>query len=89
MNNPTFIDEENIPLVNQDEDYDEDYRTPETSWIDDASFTLPDTTEATSTLRLRQELKKKNRINALYRHLNVTGNLGLAKLDTFMIKENL
>ena len=59
MNNQTFIDEENIPLVNQDEDYDEDYRTPDTRH--DTSFTLPDTTEATSTLRLRQELKKKKK----------------------------
>ena len=39
----------------------------------------PDTTEATSTLRLRQKVKR-DKINALYRHLNVTGNLDLIDL---------
>ena len=47
MENPTF-DEEDIPLSNQDADYD-DYTTPDTSKIDEISFTVPDTTEATST----------------------------------------
>ena len=46
MNNPAFVDEE-IPLV--DEDYD-DYNTPNTSRVDETSFTEPSTTEATSTL---------------------------------------
>ena len=48
MDNPTFVDEEDIPLVHQenDEDYD-DYNTPDTSRIDDTSFTVPDTTEVT------------------------------------------
>ena len=44
-----------IPLV-QDEDYD-DYNTPNTSTVDETSFTGPDTTEATSTLQLRQKVK--------------------------------
>ena len=84
MENPTFIDEENIPMV-QDEDYD-DYRTPDTSRID-ASFMKPDATEAASTLRLRQELKQDN-INTLYRYLRMTGDTGLACLDQLMIKKN-
>ena len=48
MDNPTFVDEEDIPLVHQenDEDYD-DYNTPDTSRIDDTSFTVLDTTEVT------------------------------------------
>ena len=54
MDNPRFVDEETIPLV-QDEDYD-DYNTPNTSSVDDTSFTEPDTTEATSTLQLRQKV---------------------------------
>ena len=55
MENIRF-DEEDIPLINQD-DY-ENYRTSDTSRIDaKASFTAPATTEATSTLRLRQKLK--------------------------------
>ena len=49
--------EEDIPLINQDEDYD-DYKTPDARRIDaETSFTVPATTEATSTLRLRQHLK--------------------------------
>ena len=57
MENPVFVDEENIPLV-QDEDYG-DYRTPDTSRIDETSFTVPDTEEATSALRLRQKVKRE------------------------------
>ena len=53
--NPTFVNEEEIPLINQDEDYD-DYRTPDTSRVD-TSFINPDTIEVTSTLRLRQKVK--------------------------------
>ena len=64
MDNPNFVDEEDIPLINQDEDYD-DYKTPDTSRIDETSFTLTDTTKATSTLRLRQKLKR-HKIVSLY-----------------------
>ena len=48
MENPVFIDEKNILLV-QDEDYD-DYRTPDTIRVDETSFMVPYTAEATSTL---------------------------------------
>ena len=55
MENIRF-NEENIPLI-QNEEY-EDYKTPDRSRIDaKTSFTEPATTEATSTLRLRQKLK--------------------------------
>ena len=84
MDNPRFIDEETIPLV-QDEDYD-DYNTPNTSRVDETPFTGPDTTEATSTLQLRQKVKPY-KITALQRHLNVTGDPGLANIDRFMIKK--
>ena len=73
-------------MVNQDEDYD-DYRTPDTSRIDEPSFMVPDTTEATSTLRLRQKVKR-DKINALYRHLNVTGNPGLIDRDRFRLTKD-
>ena len=56
MDNPILVDEEDIPLVHQDDDYD-DYETPNTSRIE-TSFTVPDTTEAISTLRLRQSKKR-------------------------------
>ena len=31
MDNPVFVDEETIPMVHQDEDYDDDYNTANTS----------------------------------------------------------
>ena len=88
MENPTFLDEENIPLINQDEDYD-NYSTLGTtpSRVDEASFTVPDASEATLTLRSRQK-RKRIKIVSLYRYLDVTGDPGLADLDRFTIKEN-
>ena len=56
MDNPVFVDEETIPMVHQDDDYD-DCNTPNTNRIDEISFTVPDTTEAISTLWLRIKLK--------------------------------
>ena len=85
MDNPGFHDKETIPLV-QDKDYD-DYNTPDTGRVDETSFTEPDATEATSTLQLRQKIKR-GKFPALCRHLNVTGNPGLAAIDRFMIKKN-
>ena len=85
IDNPRFVHKVTIPLV-QDEDYD-NYGTLNTSRVDKTSFTEPDTTEATSTLQLRQKVKR-NQITALYRHLNVTGGTGLADIDRFMIKKN-
>ena len=58
MDNPAFVDQEDIPMVhlNEGDDYD-DYNTPNTSRIDETSFIEPDTMEATSTLGLRQKVK--------------------------------
>ena len=69
-----------------EEDYD-DYRTPNTSRIDETSFTVPDTTEATSILCLRQKVKR-DKINTLYRHLNLTGDIDLIDLDRFRLTTN-
>ena len=57
MENP-FVDEENIPLIH-DEDYD-NYSTPDMrpSRVDETSFMVPDTTEAISTFCSRQKLKR-------------------------------
>ena len=63
MDNPRFVEEESIPLV-QDEDYD-DYNPPNTSRVDETSITEPDTTKATLTLQLRQKLKC-DKITALH-----------------------
>ena len=57
MNNPKFIDEETIPLVHQDEDYD-DYNKPNTSRILE-TFTEPDTTEATIDLTIKTKSKAR------------------------------
>ena len=65
MDNPRLVDEETIPLA-QDEDHFVD-NTPNTSTVYETSFTEPDTTEATSTLQLRQKVKR-DKITALYRH---------------------
>ena len=87
MNNPVFVDEEDTPMVNEDEDY-EDYSTSDTSRINtETSFTEPAVTEATSTLRLRQKLKQ-DKIVSLYRYLGVTDDPGPAYLDRFLIKKN-
>ena len=72
MDYPTFANKEDIPMVHQD-DYHDDYNTQNTSRVDETSFTVPDPTEATSTIRLRQKVKR-GKITALYRHLNVAGN---------------
>ena len=83
MDNPTFVDEEDVPMIHQDDDYD-DYNTPDTSRIDETSFTVPDATEATSTLRLKQKVKR-DKLIALCRHLNVTGDINLIDLDQFKL----
>ena len=83
MNNSRFVDEETIPLA-EEEDYDH-YNTLDTSREDETSFAEPDATDATSILQLRQKLKG-DKIASLYRHLNVAGDPGLANIDRFMIK---
>ena len=81
MDNPTFDNEDDIPMVHQDEEDYDDYNTPNTSRLGGTSFTVPDTiTETTSTIRLRQKLKR-DKIVSLYRYLSVTGDPGLADLD--------
>ena len=61
--------------TNRDKDYS-NYNTPNNSKIDETTFTLPGPIEkqATSTLWLRQKVKQ-DKLAALYRHLNVTGDL--------------
>ena len=82
MDNITFVDKENIQMVHQDEDY----RTSDTSRLE-TSFMEPDATEPTSTLRLKQKLRR-DKIDALYRHLSVTGNLDFIDLDRFKLTKD-
>ena len=66
IDNPRFIDEETIPLV-QDEDYDfYNNNTQDTSRVGEASFTDPDAKEATSTKQLRQKIKRINLPHCTY-----------------------
>ena len=88
MDNPAFVDEENIPMVSQNEDYEDNFRTQDTSRVEEISFIRADTTEGTSNLRLRQKLKR-DKIISLYRYLDVTGDPGLSDLDQFTIRKNL
>ena len=89
MDNIAFVDEENILMIHQqdEEDYDDDYRTPDTSRIDETLFMVPSTTEPTSTLRLRAQLKR-DKLIALYRHLNVMGNPDLIDLDRLRLTKD-
>ena len=84
MDNPTFVDEENISMV-QDKDYD-NYVTLDTSRVE-TSFIEHDTTEPTSTLRLRQKVKR-DKITALCRYLNVMGDIDLIDLDRFRLTKD-
>ena len=83
MDNLAFVDEENIPLVQQDEDYDH-YNIPNTRRVDEASFMGPATAEATSTLGLTKEVKR-DKLAPLYRHLNVKSNIDLIDLHQFKL----
>ena len=78
MDNPRFVDEETIGMVHRGKDYD-DYNTP--NYIINME---PDTTEATSSLRLRQKIKR-DKLTALCRHVNVTGDIDLIDLDRFRL----
>ena len=62
------------------------HRNKQEDIIHETSFTEPDATEATSTLQLRQKVKR-DKITVLYRHLNATGDTGLADIYRFMIKK--
>ena len=79
-----FVDEENMPMVHQDEENCDYYRTPDMNRVEHkTSFA----TEPTSALRVRQKLTR-DKIVSLYRYLSVTGDPGLADWDQFIIKKN-
>ena len=72
---------EDIPMIGDDyNDFNDDYKTSDTSRVDETLFIEPDTTEATSTLHLRQKVKR-DKIVSLYRYLGVTGDPGPVDLD--------
>ena len=57
MDNIAFVDEENIPMIHQDEEDYDDYNTPDAYRVE-TSFIEHDVTEPTSTLRLIQKVKR-------------------------------
>ena len=65
MDNPVFVNEEDLPMVHEDDEDYNDFNTPNTSRVDKTSFTVPNATEAISTLRLRQKVKR-DKTTALY-----------------------
>ena len=75
-------------MVHQDEEDYDDYNTPNANRIDGTSFMEPDATETTPTLQLRQKVKR-DKLTALYRHLNVTGDIDLIDLDRFKLTTDL
>ena len=75
MDNPVFVDEKTIEMVHQDDDYDE-YRMPDTSRKDDETSFI-DTTEPTSTLRLRQKVKRDKN----YRIMQILKRNGQRRLN--------
>ena len=65
MQNPIFIGKEKIPLVtNLDENINhDDYNTPNTSRVDEKTFSTPSCTDTPSTLQLRQKVAKQVKIS--------------------------
>ena len=78
MQNPTFADNENIPLVmHHDKDIDYDYyNTLNTTRVDEATFTRLSTIE--KTLRPIQKLKR-NKLVTFLKYLKVTDKSRLSK----------
>ena len=83
-----FVDNKNIQQVTHhdkdcsNDNYYDDYNTPDSNRVDETTFTTPNSADkkATSTLQLRQKTKW-NKLAALYRYLHVTGNLSLVNTD--------
>ena len=90
MENPTFIDDENIPLINSHDDEDAPY-TPmqsEGGTTEETSFSTPSReTPGSKIIPLSNELKRQ-KIYALHQELGVTGNVNLAELDRFRLNRN-
>ena len=73
MDNSIFVDHENKPIVTHNDkewnnDYDDD-NTPNTSGVDETTFTTPGSTDKqdTWTLQLRQKVEP-DKLGSLYRH---------------------
>ena len=84
MDNPTFVHDEDIPLI--DDDYDEEesrYDTPDSSRIEETSFTEQ------PAVRLRQRNRLlRNYLEDLYKYLDVDGNIDLVDTSLFKVEKS-
>ena len=88
MENPLFVDDEDIPLLERQDDDDIPY-TP-TGEVGETSFSTPSVLEETpgSKVTLLSNELKRQKIQALHDFLGVGGNVNLAELDRFRLNRN-
>ena len=86
MENPTFIDDENIQLINSHEDEDAPYTPMQSEGsTTETSFSTPSREiPGSKIIPLSNELKRQ-KIYALHQELGVTGNVNLEELDRFRL----
>ena len=84
MDNPTFVHDEDIPLIDDDDDYEEEsrYDTSDSSRIEETSFTE----QPAVRLRLRNRLLR-NYLENLYKYLDVDGNIDLVDTNLFKVEK--
>ena len=83
MDNPTFVHDEDIPLID-DDDYEEEsrYDTPDSSRIEETSFIEQ------PAVRLRQRNRLlRNYLEDLYKHLDADGNIDLVDTNLFKVEK--
>ena len=87
MIEPTFIDDENVPLIG-DDDYEETSFTypPGEPLGDQPSFATPHFSH--SRIAVQQLEIKRQKISSLYKHLGAHGDPNLADLDKFRMRKN-
>ena len=96
MENPIAVDNGNTPLVTRhnndcddDNDYD-GYSTPNTSRVDQTTFTTTGSTDkqSTSTLQFRKKVKR-DKLAVFYRDFDVRDGQNLINLDQFSYAKNI
>ena len=84
MNNPAYdVDIEMDDVDIAPEDDGDVYNTPNTTRVDEEETSIT----PTSTLRLKQQVSR-NKLDALYHHLDAKGSLDFVNLDRFKMKTN-
>ena len=86
MIEPTFVDEENIPMNDYTDDYTDNVDRTPPPIEEETIFTTPLSDISSTSSMQSVELKRQN-ISDLYRHLEVLDNdPNLASLDRFRLK---